>query len=128
MTRQHQGTLHRFGHHLGGPGLAQHIEIALIRGAHNHRHLGRVFAHMGQHLECRGRIVVTHHHRGSARQARRHQAGQTRSISKHHTVPRGGGLTNPVRVKVQRHVGDVLLTQQTRQLLSTASIATDDHM
>ena len=48
MAGQHQRALDRFRHHLGGAGGLQLLEVAVVDGANDHRHLGRVLLHQAQ--------------------------------------------------------------------------------
>ena len=108
VAGQHQRAFDGLGHHLGGAGGAQRLEVGVVDGAHDHRHLRRVLAHQAQDLQRRGRVRVADHHRAGARQAGGHQALQPRGIAEHHALAGGGGLAHAVGVEVQRHVGDAL--------------------
>ena len=128
VAGQHQAGLNRFRHHLGGTGSLELFEIAVVHRAHNHRHRGRVGACIGQHLERAGGVQVGHHHGAGTRQTSGHQRLQAHRVAKHHRVAGGSGLPHPVRVQVQRHVGNAFALQHVTQILATAAIAADDHV
>ncbi len=102
MAGQHQRALDRLRHHLGRAGRLQLLEVAVVLGAHDHRHLRRMGARVGQHLERARHVLVGHDQRAGARQAGGHQRLQPRRIAEHHRVAGRGGLPHAVRVQVQR--------------------------
>ncbi|MDT4861236.1 hypothetical protein FQZ97_958340 [compost metagenome] len=128
VAGQHQAGLDGFGHHLGGAGAAQLLQSRVIDGAHHHRHLGRLFVGVVQHLERAGRLDVGDHHRAGAVQAGGDQGLQARGIAEDDRIPGGSGLAHAVGIQIERHVGNAFGLQQPRQVLAAASVAADDHV
>jgi len=126
MAGQHQAAFDGLGHDFSGAGGTQPFDVGVVDGAHDHRHRGRMGLHQAQDLQRRGRVVVAHHHRGGARQAGGHQAGQARGVAEDHALAGGGSLAHAVGVEVERHVGDALGRQQPGQVLAAAAVAADD--
>ena len=128
MAGQHQRTLDRFRNDFGRAGRAQALEVAVIDRSHHHRHLWRTALHQMQDLQRRGRVGIADDDRACACQACGHQALQPRRIAENNALSGSRRLPHPVRVEVERDIGDLFTIEQARQVLAAAAIAADDHM
>ena len=82
------------------------LEVGVVDGAHDHRHLRRVRLHEVQHLQRRGRVVIADHDRAGARQAGGHQALQARGVAEDDALAGRRSLAHAVGVEVERDVAD----------------------
>ena len=126
MAGEHQRALDRFRNDLGRAGGAQALEVGVVDGANDDRHLGRVRVDEVQDLQRRRRVVVADDDRAGARQPRGHQALQARRIAEDDALASGRRLAHAVGVEVEGDVGDLLRLEQARQVLAAATEAADD--
>jgi hypothetical protein len=126
VAGQHQRTFYRLRHHLRRAGRLQFFEITVVLCAHDDRHLRCMRTRVVKNFQRALEFHIGDNDCACARQTRRHEGLQPRRVAENHRVPGCGRLPHPVRVEVERHVGNAFTFQHARQVLATAAIAANN--
>ncbi len=128
LRRQHQRAFHHLRHDLGGASRLQLLDIAVIKGPDDDRHLRPQGAHVREDGHRCVRIGKADHHRRGARQAGSGQHLLSRGVAEHHRIACSGRLLDPHRIGIQCDHRDIFLLKEAGQALAGAAIAANDHV
>ena len=126
MRSEHQAGLQRLGHDLCGTGAGQALHVALVGRSHDNGQVVPHFLDVVQHLLGQGRIADRDDDHAGPHQAGRHQRLLAPGIAIDDVLTAGRGFAHPVGVEVEGNVVDVLLGQETRQVLAVTAEAAED--
>ena len=128
MRREHQASFEHFGDDFGRARLQQQVELGVVQGANDDRHLGTRFVHVMQNLERRRRIGKGHHDRAGLGETGGHQRLAASRVAIDHAAAVCRCLAHTLRIGIEREKRDLLGFQQAREVLPAASVTADDHV
>ena len=128
MRHQHQAGFERFRHHFGGASRLQFIQLGIVLGAHQDRHIGAQAAHTAQDAQCQIGIGKADHQHTTMLQTHCFKNFSGTRITINHWITGLPRLLHALRVHVQRQIFIAMFFQRARQILTNATEAAQDHM
>ena len=125
---QRQAGLEDLRDHLGRASRLQRIELRVVFGAHQHRHVAAQLAHGPHDLERGLRAVERDDDDAGVIDAERTQHLGLRRVSVDHRIARLARIPDPERVEVECDVLEAVFFQHARQVLPDPPETADDHV
>ena len=124
----HEARFHGLGYHFRGARLHELVQIHVIAGAHQHRHIRAEFFYVPEDLECRRHLEVADDHRACPFHTRGFQYRRVGAVAVIHRVTGLAGAFHPYRVEIQRHERETFRFQEARHILADATVSDDEYV
>ncbi len=119
VRHRHQASFKGFRYDFGDVGLLQFIELRVVLGAHQHRHIRAQLAYGLQDTEFDIGLRERNDEGGAVLEPHRLENFSVRAIAVHHRITGFAGLAHAARVHIERNGFEAPLLRYKREILNS---------